>query len=74
MPIDFNEATDAIFRPVCTPEEFAERLGVARNSLARYRMDQDNPNSRPPPAGWQAHVRAAAEARIAELRALVRAL
>jgi hypothetical protein len=73
MALDFNQSTDTLFRPV-TPADLAERIGVAKHSVARYRMDPDSPNSRPPPAGWQAHVRAAAEARIAELRALVRAL
>lgn len=66
MPLTFREATDLLFRTV-TANDLAERLGVSRNTIARARMDSDNPNSRPAPPGWQDAVRELARERGAAL-------
>lgn len=65
----FREATDRILR--CIPaEQLAAEMGVARNTIARARMDPDSPNYRPPPQGWEKAIARLSAAQGADLSSL----
>lgn len=50
--MDFKTATDRLTDRI-TADDIADAFGVARNSIARARLDQSNPGFRPPPESWQ---------------------
>lgn len=50
--MDFKTATDRLTDRI-TADDIAEAFGVARNSIARARLDGSNPGYRPPPENWQ---------------------
>ncbi|HEX2211537.1 MAG TPA: hypothetical protein VHG93_27875 [Longimicrobium sp.] len=50
--MDFKAATDRLTDRI-TADDIAEAFGVARNSIARARLDRSNPGYRPPPEKWQ---------------------
>jgi len=50
--MDFKTATDRLTDRI-TADDIAEAFGVARNSIARARLDRANPGYRPPPENWQ---------------------
>jgi len=71
--MDFKRATDAI-AGCCSADEVAAALGVSTNTIRRARMDPDNRNARPAPAGWQQAVARLARQRAKELTRLAEAL
>jgi hypothetical protein len=50
--MDFKTATDRLTDRI-TADDIAEAFGVARNTIARARLDRANPGYRPPPEDWQ---------------------
>jgi len=50
--MDFKTATDRLTDRI-TADDIAEAFGVARNTIARARLDRENPGYRPPPENWQ---------------------
>jgi len=50
--MDFKTATDRLTDRI-TADDIAEAFGIARNSIARARLDRSNPGYRPPPEKWQ---------------------
>jgi len=50
--MDFKTATDRLTERI-TADEVAEAFGVARNTIARARLERSNPGYRPPPGGWE---------------------
>ncbi|HEY0022374.1 MAG TPA: hypothetical protein VGB24_05670 [Longimicrobium sp.] len=50
--MDFKTATDRLTDRI-TADDIAEAFGVARNSIARARLERSNPGYRPPPESWQ---------------------
>lgn len=49
--MDFKTATDRLTDRI-TADDIADAFGVARNSIARARLDRSNPGYRPPPENW----------------------
>lgn len=66
---DFKTITGELTRAV-TQEELAVEIGVARNTVARGRLDPDSDAYRTPPPGWRVAVAMLARKRAAELMAL----
>ncbi len=64
--MNFRDASDALTASV-TLSRIAETMGVAGNTVLRARMDRDNPNSRPAPAGWEKAIAKVARERAGEL-------
>jgi hypothetical protein len=50
--MDFKTATDRLTDRI-TADDVADAFGVARNTIARARLDRSNPGYRPPPENWQ---------------------
>lgn len=50
--MDFKTATDRLTDRI-TADDIAEAFGVARNTIARARLDRTNAGHRPPPENWQ---------------------
>jgi hypothetical protein len=50
--MDFKTATDRLTERI-TADDIAEVFQVARNTIARARLDRSNPGYRPPPEYWQ---------------------
>ena len=50
--MDFKTATDRLTGRI-TADDIAEAYGVARNTIARARLDRSNAGYRPPPENWQ---------------------
>lgn len=50
--MDFKTATDRLTQRV-TADEIARAFGVARNTIARARLDPASSAYRSPPEGWQ---------------------
>jgi hypothetical protein len=50
--MDFKTATDRLTGRV-TADEIARACGVARNTIARARLDPSSSAYRSPPVGWQ---------------------
>jgi len=50
--MDFKTATDRLTDRI-TADDIADAFGVARNSIARARLDRSNPGYRPPPENWK---------------------
>lgn len=67
--MDFKQATDRLTERV-TAEEIAGAFGVARNSIARARLDPSSSAYRSPPAGWQKVLARLARERGAEFNQL----
>ena len=67
--MDFKQATDRLTERV-TAEEIAAAFGVARNSIARARLDPSSSAYRSPPAGWQKVLARLARERGAEFNQL----
>ena len=50
--MDFKTATDRLTDRI-TADDIAQAFGVARNTIARARLDRENLGYRPPPENWQ---------------------
>jgi hypothetical protein len=50
--MDFKTATDRLTDRI-TADDIADAFDVARNTIARARLDRSNPGYRPPPENWQ---------------------
>lgn len=50
--MDFKTATDRLGKKI-TADDLAEAFGVARNTIARARLDPSNPEYRSPPQHWR---------------------
>ncbi|HEY0036209.1 MAG TPA: hypothetical protein VGB66_05945 [Longimicrobium sp.] len=50
--MDFKTATDRLGKKI-TADDLAEAFGVARNTIARARLDPANPEYRSPPKNWE---------------------
>jgi hypothetical protein len=50
--MDFKTATDRLTDRI-TADDIANAVGVARNTIARARLDRSNPGYRPPPENWK---------------------
>lgn len=50
--MDFKTATDRLGKKI-TADDLAEAFGVARNTIARARLDPSNPEYRSPPQNWK---------------------
>ena len=68
-PMDFKTATDRLGKKI-TADDIAEAFGVARNTIARARLDSSNPEYRSPPQNWRPVLAGLARGRIQELARL----
>lgn len=50
--MDFKTATDRLGKKI-TADDLADAFGVARNTIARARLDPSNPEYRSPPQNWK---------------------
>ncbi|MCA1789087.1 MAG: hypothetical protein LC667_04275 [Thioalkalivibrio sp.] len=50
--MDFKTATDRLGKKI-TADDLAEAFGVARNTIARARLDPSNSEYRSPPQNWK---------------------
>jgi hypothetical protein len=50
--MDFKTVTDRLTDRL-TADDIADAFGVARNTIARARLDRSNSGYRPPPENWQ---------------------
>jgi hypothetical protein len=50
--MDFKTATDRLTDRI-TADNIADAFSVARNTIARARLDRSNAGYRPPPENWQ---------------------
>lgn len=50
--MDFKTATDRLTERI-TADDIADAFEVARNTIARARLDRSNPGYRPPPENWK---------------------
>jgi hypothetical protein len=71
--MDFKTATDRLTDRI-TADDIAEAFGVARNSIARARLERSNPGYRPPPENWQPVLARLARERSRQLTAFADAL
>jgi transcriptional regulator with XRE-family HTH domain len=67
-PMDFRTATDRLGKKI-TADDIAEAFGVARNTIARARLDPSNPEYRSPPQNWKPVLARLARDRSRELTA-----
>lgn len=67
--MNFKAATDRLTDRV-TADDIAEAFGIARNTVARARLDPSCSAYRSPPDGWQKVVARLARQRAKELKAL----
>lgn len=66
MAMNFVAATDALFART-GPEELADELGCAPNSVRQARMDAGKKGYRAAPPGWEAAVARLARQKAAQL-------
>lgn len=66
MVMDFKTATDRLGKKI-TADDLAEAFRVARNTIARARLDPTNPEYRSPPQNWRPVLARLARERIQEL-------
>lgn len=66
--MDFKTATDRLGKKI-TADDLAEAFGVARNTIARARLDPSNPEYRSPPQNWKPVLARLARERSLELSA-----
>lgn len=66
MPLGFIPATDSLFART-GPEDLADVLGCAPNSIRQARMDEGKKGHRSPPPGWEAAVARLARQKAAQL-------
>jgi hypothetical protein len=66
--MDFKTATDRLGKKI-TADDLAEAFGLARNTIARARLDPSNPEYRSPPQNWKPVIARLARARSTELSA-----
>jgi hypothetical protein len=71
--MDFKTATDRLTDRI-TADDIAEAFGVARNTIARARLDRSNPGYRPPPENWRPVIAQLARARSRELAEFAQAV
>jgi len=71
--MNFKAATDRLTDRV-TADDIAKAFRVARNTIARARLDPSSPAYRSPPEGWQNTLATLAMRRSAELKALANEL
>lgn len=64
--MDFKTATDRLADRI-TADDIAAAFGVARNTIARARLDRSNPGYRPPPENWAPVLARLARERCTEL-------
>lgn len=64
--MDFKTATDRLGKKI-TADDLAEAFGVARNTIARARLDPSNPEYRSPPQNWKPTLARLARQRSREL-------
>ncbi len=67
--MDFKTATDRLGKKI-TADDLADAFGVARNTIARARLDPSNPEYRSPPQNWAPVLARLARERSEELRSL----
>lgn len=67
--MNFKMATDRLTKKI-TADDIAEAFGVARNTIARARLDPSSPAYRSPPGEWEKVLARLATERIVELREL----
>lgn len=67
--MDFRTATDRLGKKI-TADDLAKAFGVARNTIARARLDSSNPEYRSPPQNWQRVLARLARERGRELEVL----
>lgn len=67
--MNFKKATDRLTNRV-TADDIARAFQVARNTVARARLDPSSPAYRSPPENWQKVLAQLARERIKELKAL----
>lgn len=68
-PMDFKTATDRLTERV-TAEEIAKAFDVARNTIARARLDPASSAYRSPPENWEMVLARLARERSEELKGL----
>lgn len=71
--MDFKTATDRLTSRV-TADDIAAACAVARNTIARARLDSSSSGYRAPPQGWRKTLVKLARRRIKQLQTLVDAL
>jgi transcriptional regulator with XRE-family HTH domain len=71
--MDFKTATDRLGRKI-TADDLAEAFGVARNTIARARLDPSNPEYRSAPQHWRPVLARLARERSRELADLAEEL
>lgn len=71
--MDFKTATDRLGKKI-TADDLAEAFGVARNTIARARLDSSNPEYRSPPQNWRPVLAQLARERSRELAAFAEEL
>jgi hypothetical protein len=71
--MDFKTATDRLTDRI-TADDIAAAFDVARNTIARARLDRSNSGYRPPPEKWAPVLARLARERIAVLNALANEL
>ncbi len=71
--MDFKTATDLLTTCI-SHAEIADAAGVSIQSIRQARLDQNNPNHRPPPDGWEKAVIRLAKEKRRELKALIEQL
>lgn len=71
--MDFKTATDRLGKKI-TADDLAEAFGVARNTIARARLDSSNPEYRSPPQNWWPVLAQLARERSRELAAFAEEL
>jgi hypothetical protein len=67
--MDFKSATDQLTERV-TADDIAQAFGVARNTIARARLEPSSSAYRSPPEGWQKVLARLARERCSDLKEL----
>ena len=71
--MDFKTATDRLTACI-SHVEIADAAGVSVQSIRQARLDQNNPNHRPPPDAWEKAVVQLAKEKRRELKELIEQL
>jgi hypothetical protein len=71
--MDFKTATDRLTACI-SHAEIADAAGVSVQSIRQARLDQNNPNHRPPPDAWENAVIRLAKEKRRELKELIEQL
>jgi hypothetical protein len=71
--MDFKTATDRLTACI-SHVEIADAAGVSVQSIRQARLDQNNPNHRPPPDAWEKTVIRLAREKRRELKVLIEEL